>query len=70
MNKKRKCSEECATLFPVPSLWNLRSSNSIQSQNLPTRHKTFRILPTPWSEFETSETYLAGRCQQEHRLHM
>ena len=36
----------------------------------PNRATKFRILPMPWSEFETSETYLVGQFHQEHRQHM
>jgi len=32
--------------------------------------KKFRILPTPWGEFETSKTYLDGSFNQEDRHHI
>jgi len=44
-------------------------------RHLETKHsnratRSYIILPTPWSKYETSETYLAGCFYQEDKHHM
>jgi len=45
------------------SIWGLTELSQ-------SRHIKFKIFPTQWSEFKTSNAYFAGSFHQEHRHHM